>query len=800
MRWNLSQLHTRASFAGLTLAASLLFVAAPTRAQTAVPAGALASDETWVASGSPYVLEGTLSIPTSRTLRIEAGVEVRVPPAQSLAVSGGTLVAVGTEAARVTLRSTVSGARWTGIVSAAGMVELEHVDFLEVNAPLDTRGGGSLRFVTSPGGATLRARAGRVSIRDSDLGPADFSETAVATVERSVFRGAVFFRGGRAAVDHATFLGDILGSGGADITDSIVVRPRDIVCACVLDRVLVEPLDRGATRIAVDEIRDPLTPERALLGAALRPTSRSPARFRDRTGGDLGARPYAGEPTATLQGWLWDDLRLTRGEASSIAGDLTVPPGRTLLVEPGVALSFPSGSDGLAHALRVFGALAWGASEGPPVRFVGTPASGDFAILVAAGGEVSLTEVELEGTRIELAAGASATLTAVSVSSADEAFVARNGSRFAIDRLRVSGRLGLHGTGLASNVYVRADDTGLALAPGTGDRVEVRHATVQCTAVLGTVGAEVVATGGGRVSLAYDVITGCGMGLTGASRGLEVAGSWLGGNAEDVVGMAIPSGVTLADPRLGATGWPRSGSPCVDAAIGSSQPLDLDGVRRPVDGDATPGAVADVGAFEVGIGICGDGALDPGERCDDGPGRGYGWDACGADCRGHGPYCGDGRVTGPEEACDGGGCSSACRLLPGDAGVLADASAEPDAALAELDAGGLDAGGLDADAREGEPLDGGSPDGSLEADGGSVDASSPRGEVGASGDGAVAAGDAALDVGATLEDAGAVEAAPGCDCRAHGARSAGQAWASLGLAACLACLCARRSRRRGRSW
>lgn len=60
------------------------------------------------------------------------------------------------------------------------------------------------------------------------------------------------------------------------------------------------------------------------------------------------------------------------------------------------------------------------------------------------------------------------------------------------------------------------------------------------------------------------------------------------------------------------------------------------------------------------LNICGDGLiLEGGEACDDGTSNGeYG--ACASDCSGPGPYCGDGMVDADNEQCDGGGAEDGC--------------------------------------------------------------------------------------------------------------------------------------------
>lgn len=741
---------------GLLLASFLLVVscllAMPrAHAQTTIPAGTLGADATWTAAGSPYLVEGDLTVPDGITLRIEDGVDVQVAVSRRIAIAGGILRVVGTEARPVRLRSSVDGSRWQGLlVSASGLIDLERVTFLDVNAPIDTQNGGSLRFVTVPPGTSTSVRGGNLSIRDSELAAVDFSGDGTTSTFRSIFRGTVLFRGARAYVDHATFVGDVLGTGGADIFDSIVVQPRDLDCACVLDRVLVAPRSRSGTSVSVDEIRNPLEMEDALLGVGMRPTSRSPARFRDSGGADLGARAYAGEATASLRGWLWDDVHMTRASAEDVTGDLTIPMGHSFVVDPGVSFSFPFGADELGYELRVVGTMTWGAASGPPVR-VGGSVTRDGAWRVIAAdpaATITLRNVITSDVSLELASGTT-TIEDADLSALDTTLDAGAASSVTLDRVRSDGAMRLDGTVTATNLYVIARSTGLTLSPSSG-RVAIDHATVRCRGPAGTTGVRVAAIATGEISIARSVITGCGVGLTGSPSRFTIEHGIVGANTTAAMGLVLPGTVSTADPRLASSGIPMSGSPCIDAATGSTIRLDLDRVTRPVDGDGVAGPLADLGAFEIGRGACGDGVTDAGERCDDGASPGYGWDACAVDCRGHGPYCGDDVVNGPKEACDGtAGCSPLCALVLDDAGLMSDAglTIDDDAGL-ELDAGSMDAAVASADA-------------------GAVDATS-------SGEDASTAADATLDAvlpdaRGAAPDAGAVMEAGGCGCRAASA-------------------------------
>ncbi len=76
----------------------------------------------------------------------------------------------------------------------------------------------------------------------------------------------------------------------------------------------------------------------------------------------------------------------------------------------------------------------------------------------------------------------------------------------------------------------------------------------------------------------------------------------------------------------------------------------------------------------TGGAVCGDGFLDDGEFCDDGPNNGM-YNSCLADCSGQGPFCGDGAMDGPE-ACDDGNqvdddaCTNACEAAACGDGIV----------------------------------------------------------------------------------------------------------------------------------
>ena len=97
----------------ITLGAAAASLAGPAAADTQVPAGALAADATWTASGSPYVLAGNLTVPAGVTLTLDAGTQVKFPSGGHFVVEGD-LHAWGTAASGVLFGPDLSD--WAGMI------------------------------------------------------------------------------------------------------------------------------------------------------------------------------------------------------------------------------------------------------------------------------------------------------------------------------------------------------------------------------------------------------------------------------------------------------------------------------------------------------------------------------------------------------------------------------------------------------------------------------------------------------------------------------------------------------------
>ena len=130
--------------AGLLLALAVLAVAGAGEGATSVPAGTLAGGATWTFLGSPYTLEGKVTVPDGATLRIEPGVEVRATGGAWVEVYG-SLVVVGTPSSPVEFRPGPLATLWGGIkVLGSGTGRIENATIESAGTGLYIRTSGTV--------------------------------------------------------------------------------------------------------------------------------------------------------------------------------------------------------------------------------------------------------------------------------------------------------------------------------------------------------------------------------------------------------------------------------------------------------------------------------------------------------------------------------------------------------------------------------------------------------------------------------------------------------------------------------
>ncbi|HEY5948764.1 MAG TPA: right-handed parallel beta-helix repeat-containing protein, partial [Kofleriaceae bacterium] len=356
-------------------------------------AGGNLSTQTWTVANSPYTVQGDITVIAGATLTIDPGVVVQAASSSDSQVAGrntsrveitvnGSLVVNGTAQSPVTFKSTsTSAGTWYGIIATSTATQLDmHYANIESStygvtaeatgtqvtlANVTASSASSYGFWLRAGSPALNA-VNAISSGSYGIYVTDTANPVItgSTVRNSGSIGLYVTHntpGHSVTVTNCTFhangsygMYSTSGSGnGATITvkNSIVTgsayglyRNDSATWSVTYSNVWnntsnnYSGVSPGTNTISANPLY--------VSATDLRLTSNSPSRFGGDNNADQGSQPYDNVATPGLYGVLWSNTTLLATTGSyTAAGDLTVPAGVTLTIEPGVTLSFASSSD-----------------------------------------------------------------------------------------------------------------------------------------------------------------------------------------------------------------------------------------------------------------------------------------------------------------------------------------------------------------------------------------------------------------------------------------------------------------------
>lgn len=627
--------------------------------------GTLWTSATYTASGSPYTVAGDLTVAPGVTLTLEpgvtfsfatsdlmgAGVDATRPELRVL----GTLSAQGTPASRVVLTSAGTGVgRWYGVMFLPGSTGsvLSHADVDEAvqGIHLDAASPPAIADVevfTSQIGVLVQGGAPTLTRVASHGNTTGFQFGGVAggtlssCIARSNSGNGVLFSPTSGAPVLNVLQSTLHGNGG----DGLQAAGSVAAASVLVKNSIVSQNNRGLYRAGSPAVTathndvwgnltdyQSVTPGTGSISSNplyvstptnLRLTSNSPARFGGDTGADLGALPYAGDPTPGNYGTLWTSTTFSSaGSPYALAGDLTVAPGVTLTVEPGVTLEaatsdfMTSGTDLAKVELRVLGRLVARGTSGSPILFgsAGAAPGAWYGVLFLGGSDGSVLEratieeavrgithdtlgavtysdlvVRTCGTGVHLLRGAPVLAAVLAHANTD-------GVVFA----------GSSGGSIVNGIVRENGTTGIAFLPTSGSPT----LTVECTTVHGNGFSGIRSfTPGPPATLRVrnSIVTASNYGIR--REGPEIADlsyNDLWANASgDYFNCSPGAGSISADPGYVAPPTDlrlSAASPSIDAAASAGAPRrDFGNAWRPVDGNADGTILPDMGAWEYPV-------------------------------------------------------------------------------------------------------------------------------------------------------------------------------------------------------
>ncbi len=673
---------------------AVLAIAMPREALAATTiTGGNIVNQTWTMAGSPYIIQGDITVPVGSTLTIQAGVEVQVGTSDGLGTGRdlnevevtirGTLISQGTAASPVTFRSLSAGAgQWYGIVIDNAGAMLTTNNMVVQNATygfLVSDSTPTLNGLTATGNAygVYYERAGGGTISNSVFRGNTVagvymyttnSSMATVTINQSTLHGNT---------SYGVYAESATGSSAAmNITNSILTQQQYGVARYT-------SLGNTTVSVTYSDVwgntsgnYSGVTPGTGTFSGNplyvtaptnLRLTSNSPCRFASSSGTDIGALPYTADPTSSLVGVLWTNTTLNlAGSPYTATGDVTVAPGVTLTLDAGVTLRFPtndlmqSNSDLNESELIVRGTLKSNGTAMQPVtiRSTTTGANQWYGIDMrsTSTNNVFNSMIVNDATfALRMAEGTFAIDAFTAIGNAYGVYFERNGAGSITNSLfrgNLVAGVYMYTTNSSTSTVSITNSTlhgnvsyGVYAESATGSAATMNIKNCLITQQQYGV-ARYTSLGNTTVSVTYSDVWG---NTSGNYSGVTAGTGSISTNPQYVM---APTNLKL-----------QSTSFCIDVGTATGAPnKDLEGTTRPLNGDGLNGAEYDMGAYEYATAnVCGDGILGAGEACDDGAMNGQ-YGKCNTMCTGPGPFCGDAMTNGPEQCDDGNGVDTdACR-------------------------------------------------------------------------------------------------------------------------------------------
>jgi MYXO-CTERM domain-containing protein len=380
----------RSFFLALTCVV-MLSAASSASAQTTILGGNVIN-QTWTAAGSPYRIQGDVTVPVGAYLHVDPGVVIEAATGDGQ-VSGldtgeveitvqGELTMLGTAGSPIVVRGVGSGrGAWYGLVigASASNVIITQTSITNAQYGIRSDAAGTVLALSDTTISTcsnngLQLNAGlptvsRLTVFDCSIGVYVGTSGAV-TLESSILRsnssyGLYVYQSTTSPADTVLNQSTVYGNGSAGVWRDVLASPTRVTRvtnsivssnasqgfynAGAMAGFVVSNTDvwgqstpfTGSFTTTANLVANPLY---VSAPTNLRITSNSPCRFASSTAGDVGALPYGSDPTPGLYGTLWTNTTLTTaGSPYTVGGDLTVASAVTLTVEPGVTLRFATG-------------------------------------------------------------------------------------------------------------------------------------------------------------------------------------------------------------------------------------------------------------------------------------------------------------------------------------------------------------------------------------------------------------------------------------------------------------------------